>query len=156
MVYSVPVGIVRCGTEVAHCPTAVVQLEPLVRLSTAEPHSVYTVMMLDGQSSNRHWMLGNVPGSTLQQGFRWENASDMGGTILSPYWGPHSTTNIYGQFVFRQPRVVSFPPAGPTNRDRCPVGDPNCQQRHDWDYNEYISRMDLGEKVASNYFHCVG
>ena len=51
---------------------------------------------------------------------------------------------------------MSFPPASPVNRDRCPVGDPNCQQRHDWDYNEYISRYDLGEKVASNYFHCVG
>eukprot|EP01047_Picozoa_sp_COSAG01_P088067 COSAG01_NODE_20546_length_948_cov_1.359246_1_plen_126_part_00 len=89
---------------------AVVQTEPLVTLPTAEEGAGYVVMMVDGTNSARHWALGNVPGSALQQGFRNENTT-RGLTILSPYYGPHpppsSATDpyhVYGQFVFKQPR----------------------------------------------------
>ena len=161
------VGAVHCGTPVAGCPTAVVQTEPRVTLSTAEAGSGYIVMMLDGQSSNRHWMLGNVPGTLLRAGFANENISGHPAaphlTILSPYWGPHSTTNVYAQFIFKQPQaVMTFPPyvaGGPQQLqpvDRCPVGNANCAERHDWDYNSFIERYQLGEKVASNFFHCNG
>jgi hypothetical protein len=163
VLFASPVGAVHCGTPVTGCPTAVVQTEPRVTLSTAEAASGYVVMMLDGQSSNRHWMLGNVPGTLLSAGFANENISGHPAaphlSILSPYWGPHSTTNVYAQFIFKQPQaVLSFPPyvAGGSNKDRCPVGNANCAERHDWDYNSFIERYQLGEKVASNFFHCHG
>ena len=165
MLFASPVGAVHCGTPVTGCPTAVVQTEPRVTLSTAEAASGYVVMMLDGQSSNRHWMLGNVPGTLLSAGFKIANETISGHpaaphlSILSPFWGPHSTTNVYAQFIFKQPQaVLSFPPyvAGGSNKDRCPVGNANCAERHDWDYNSFIERYQLGEKVASNFFHCHG
>ena len=91
VLFASPVGAVHCGTPVTGCPTAVVQTEPRVTLSTAEAASGYVVMMLDGQSSNRHWMLGNVPGTLLSAGFANENISGHPAaphlSILSPPLG---------------------------------------------------------------------
>jgi hypothetical protein len=91
---------------------AAVQTEPLVTLPAAEEGAGYVVMMVDGTNSARHWALGNVPGSALQQGFRNENTT-RGVTILSPYYGPHPPPpsasdpyHVYGQFVFKQPRTI--------------------------------------------------
>jgi hypothetical protein len=79
-----PVNIVECGTPVRGCPTSVVQIEPSVQFAHADPSAGYVVMMLDAATSNRHWLLGNVPGSALRAGFKNENTTP-GVEILSPY-----------------------------------------------------------------------
>ena len=57
----------------------------------------------------------------------------------------NATSGICSRFVHQS-----------SNKDRCPVGNANCAERHDWDYNSFIERYQLGEKVASNFFHCHG
>ena len=118
-----------------------IQEQPLVTFQEAEPHALYTLLMIDpddeiSKSINhgnwpgppgkvapcRHWTVGNLPGSILKVGYTATAKSNE--WVGQPYHGPGISygTRRYGLFVFQQTgdRPIAFKPLNP---NRCP-----------WDY----------------------
>lgn len=131
---------------------------PLVTFQSAKSDKLYTLMMIDADgnaygswpdpvspgknSPLRHWIVGNIPGEILRNGYLEQkgNTQIRDVNILEPYRYPHipGVSDRYGLFVFEQEKRIEFA--------KLPDSIIN------FSYNSFIDKYKLGEPKASNYF----
>ena len=109
-----PSTSVACGTEVLWAGTAVM---PTIALPSADPASLYTVIIVDRDASSpwapvnsplRHMTLASIPGGALAAGI---SSASAAGAALFPYSGPRpppmSSCHRYYAMAYEQtPGVV--------------------------------------------------
>ncbi|MTH96810.1 YbhB/YbcL family Raf kinase inhibitor-like protein [Roseibium sp. RKSG952] len=145
-----------------HCGTLLLQQDiagaPEVTFENADPETHYTLMMIDPDANAdgswpdavlpgtnapvRHWIVGNISGRLLADGFTEDKASRLGETIsvLEPFHHPNifHVSDRYGLFVFAQPELIEFEPLGGTIRN--------------FDYRGFNAKYRLSAPKASNFF----
>lgn len=131
---------------------------PKVTYHSAQTNKLYTLMMIDPDGNAegswpdpvppgknaplRHWVVGNIPGLLLQNGYLEGKgrALDDDVTILQPYRAPHipKVSDRYGLFVFEQQGRIEFGQLGNLITN--------------FDYADFIRKYKLGKPKASNFF----
>lgn len=132
---------------------------PVVRWEHADPKKLYTLLMIDfdgnangswpepvasGENSPvRHWIVGNIPGSTLRKTGYNEAADDAVNkevALVQPYRAPHipMVSDRYGLYLIEQSKKIDFAPI--------------TGQITNFDYMAFLKQYGLSDPIASNYF----
>lgn len=135
------------GSIVNQCET---KSSPIIRYTGAED-GYYTLMMVDPDAPShknpteaewRHWVVGNIPASTLRSGF---NDCTAGISILTkynePFPPPSSGWHRYYFKLYKQPGSEPLP--------WYPIGGP----RNKWDSSQFAKQYNL-VKITQSYLLC--
>ena len=149
-------GEVNCGNLFLQPD---IPVAPVVTYGSAKSGKFYTLMMIDPDgdahgswpdpvktgtnSPVRHWIVGNIPGQVLKDGYKENTANPNDVSMLEPYRYPHipGVSDRYGLFVFEQPERIEF-----EKLDGSIIN---------FDYMTFINKYRLGSPKASNFFVAV-
>lgn len=149
-------GEVNCGNLFLQPD---IPVAPVVTYGSAKSGKFYTLMMIDPDgdahgswpdpvnpgtnSPVRHWIVGNIQGQVLRDGYKESTANPNDVSMLEPYRYPHipGVSDRYGLFVFEQPGRIEF-----EKLDDSIIN---------FDYMTFIEKYRLEGPKASNFFVAV-
>jgi len=162
-------GIVECGNlfldvDLGSALQYQADRAPWVHFATADPKKLYTVIMFDPDANMngswpvvpagnlgpiRHWVVGNIAGKDVADGFDGGRDFKSGATIVTPFAAPAPPigSHRYGIFLFEQADTTPIKFATLNNQ----IGQKGTE-RFNWDITSFVSTYNLGTPVASNWF----